>query len=53
MHIMQPQNGLLSGEGASRKLERVLLPEDALRAFDTLKQACIHASVLAFANYTK
>ena len=53
MHIAQPLNGLLSGEGASRKLERVSLPEDALRAFDALKQACMSKSVLAFANYTK
>ena len=42
-----------SGEGASRKLEKVLLPEDALRAFDALKQACMSAPVLAFADYTK
>ena len=50
---MQPLNGLLSGEGASRKSEKVLLLEDALKAFDALKQACLSASVLAFANYTK
>ena len=44
-HIAQPLNGLLSGERASRKLEQVSLPEDTLRAFDTLKQACMSASV--------
>ena len=53
MHIAQPLNRLLSGEGASRKLERVSLPEDALRAFNALKQACMSAPFLAFADYTK
>ena len=52
VHIAQPLNRLLSGEGASRKSERVSLPEDALRAFDALKQACMSTSILAFANYT-
>ena len=51
--ITQPLNGLLSGEGASRKLEQVSLLEDALRAFDALKQACMSPPVLAFTNYTK
>ena len=51
--IAQPLNGLLSGEGDSRKSERVSLPEDALRAFNTLKQACMSAPVLAIADYTK
>ena len=53
VHITQPLNGLLSGEGASRKLEWVSLPEDALRAFRALKQACMSTPVLAFADYTK
>ena len=51
--IAQLLNGLLSGEGASRKSERVLLPEDALRAFNALKQVCMSAPVLAFTDYTK
>ena len=51
--IAQPLNGLFSGEGASRKLEWVLLPEDTLRAFDALKQVCMSTPVLAFTNYTK
>ena len=29
------------------------LPEDALKAFDALKQVCMSAPVLAFADYTK
>ena len=52
-HVTQPLNGFLSGEGASRKSERVMLPEDALRAFDALKQACMSTPVLAFTDYTK
>ena len=51
--ITQPLNGLLSGEGASRKSEKVLLPEDTLKAFDALEQSCMGAPVLAFVNYTK
>ena len=52
-HIAQPLNGFLLGEGASRKSEKVSLPEDALKAFDALKQVCMSPPVLAFANYTK
>ena len=51
--ITQPLNRLLSGEGTSRKLEKVSLLEDALKAFDALKQACMSAPVLACADYTK
>ena len=51
--IAQPLNGLLSGEGASRKLEKVSLPEDALKVFNALKQVCMSTPILAFANYTK
>ena len=53
MHFAQPLNGLLSGEGASRKLEWVSLPKDTLRAFNAQKQAYMSNAVLAFANYTK
>ena len=53
MCIAQPLNGLLSGEGTSTKSEKVSLPEDALKAFDALKQVCMSTPVLAFANYTK
>ena len=51
--IAQPLNGHLSGEDASRKSEKVSLLEDALKAFDALKQACMGAPVLAFTDYTK
>ena len=46
--IAQPLNEHLAGQGASRKAEQVSLSEDALEAFQELKQAC-----MAFANYTK
>ena len=49
--IAQPLN--LAGEGASRKLEWVLLSEGALEAFQALKQACMSAPILAFTDYTK
>ena len=51
--IAQPLNDHLTGEGASRKSEHVLLSEDALKAFEVLKQVCMTAPVLAFANYMK
>ena len=43
----------MAGEGASRKLEWVSLSEDALEAFQALKQACMSSPVLAFSNYMK
>ena len=51
--IAQPLNEHLAGEGASRKSEQVSLSEDALEAFQALKQACMSTPVLAFADYTK
>ena len=46
-------NEHLAGEGASGKLEQVSLSEDALDAFQALKQACMSSPVLAFADYMK
>ena len=51
--IAQMLNEHLTGEGASRKSEWVSLSEDALEAFEALKQACMSSPILAFANYTK
>ena len=51
--IAKPLNEHLATEGASRKLEWVLLLEDALEAFQALKQASMSTPVLAFADYTK
>ena len=47
MHIAQPINKHLTGEGVSRKSEWVSLSEDALKAFEALKQVCMTAQVLA------
>ena len=51
--IAQPLNEHLAGEGASRKSEWVSLSEEALEAFEALKQACMNSPVLAFADYMK
>ena len=51
--IAQPLNKHLAGEGTSRKLEQVALSEEALGAFEALKQACMNSLVLAFTDYTK
>ena len=51
--IAQLLNEHLAGEGASRKSERVSLSQEALGAFDALKQACMNSPVLAFTDYTR
>ena len=51
--IAWPLSKHLVGEGASRKLEGVSLSEDALKAFEALKQACMTAAILAFTDYSK
>ena len=51
--IVQPLSEYLTGEGTSRKSEWVLLTEEAMKAFKALKQACMTAPILAFADYTK
>ena len=53
MCITQLLNEQLAGEGASRKLEWVSLLEDASKAFNALKQACMCSPILAFTDYTK
>ena len=50
---MQPLNDLLNGEGPRRKSKFVALSEDALKAFEALKQVCMAAPILAFNDYTK
>ena len=49
----QPLNEHLASEGTSRKTEWVSLLEDAIEAFQALKQACMSTPILAFADYTK
>ena len=51
-HIVQPLNEHLTWR-RSQQREWVSLSEDALKAFEVLKQACMTALVLAFADYTK
>ena len=51
--IAQLLNEHLAREGASRKLEWVLLSKDTLEAFQVLKQACLNSAILAFTDYTK
>ena len=51
--IAQPLNEHLAGEGASRKSEPVSSSEEALGAFEALKQACMNSPVLAFADYAE
>ena len=51
--IAQPLNEYLAEEGASRKSEWVSLSEDALGAFQALKEACMITPILAFTDYTK
>ena len=51
--IAQPSIEHLAGEGASRKSKWVSFSEDALKAFEVLKQMCVTAATLAFIDYTK
>ena len=51
--IAQPLSKYLIGEGASRKSEWVSLTEGAMKAFKALKQVCLTAPSLVFAEYTK
>ena len=51
--VAQPLNKHLAGEGASRKLQWVSLSDDALKAFQALKQTCMNSPVLAFTDYMK
>ena len=53
IHIAQLLNEHLAAEGASKKSQSVSLTEDAMEAFKMLKQACMMAPVLVFADYTK
>ena len=53
VQIAQPLNKHFTREGASRKMEWVLLSKDALVAFQALKQAYMNSPVLAFADHMK
>ena len=51
--IAQPLHKHLSGEGASKTSEWVMLMAEAKNAFEMLKKACLEAPVLTFANCNK
>ena len=52
--IVQPLSKHLAGEGANRKSEQVSLSENALKAFEALKQACMTAPAFwLLTDYTK
>ena len=51
--IAQPLHEHLSGEGAYKKSEWVTLTLEAKNTFETLKNACLKAPVLAFADFNK
>ena len=50
VHTGQPLSKHLAGEGARRKSEQMLLSGDALKVFEALKQACMTAPILVFAD---
>ena len=51
--IAQPLHEHLSGEGASKKSEWVMLTVEAQNALKMLTKACLKAPVVAFANFDK
>ena len=52
-HIAQPLHEYLSGERAGKKSELVTLKKEAIHTFGVLKEACISAPVLAFADFER
>ena len=51
--IAKPLNDILEGKGREFKLQPVTLSPEALEAFHTLKEKCMTAPVLAFADFKK
>ena len=51
--IAKPLNDILEGKGREFKLQPVTLSLEALEAFHTLKEKCMTAPVLAFADFKK
>ena len=50
---MQPLHEHLSEDGASKKNEQVMLMENVLGAFETLKRTFPEAPVLSFTDFNK
>ena len=51
--IAKPLNDILEGKGREFKLQPVTLSPEALEAFHTLKEKCMVAPMLAFADFKK
>ena len=52
-HIVAPLYDLISGVNKDKKSESVELSPKALEAFNTLKEKCVNAPVLAFPDFKK
>ena len=52
-NIASPLYDLTSEENKDKKSERLDLPQEAHKAFDRLKAACLQAPILAFPNFGK
>ena len=52
-HIAAPLYDLISGVNKDKKSESVELSPEALEAFNTLKEKCVNATVLAFPDFKK
>ena len=53
MHIADPLYDLISGVNKDKKSESMELSPEALEAFNTLKEKCVNAPVLAFPDFRK
>ena len=51
--ITKPLNDILEGEASKMKSETVILPSEAMEAFEQLKMCCMTMPILAFANFEK
>ena len=51
--VAQPRHEHLSGEGAGKKNEWVILTSNIQSAFEMLRKACLEAPVFAFADFNK
>ena len=52
-NIVAPLYDLTSGENKDKKSEHLDLPQEARKAFDRLKAACLQAPILAFPDFGK
>ena len=52
-NIVAPLYDLTSGKNKDKKSEHLDLPQEACKAFDCLKAACLQAPILAFPDFSK